>query len=454
VSITLDHPETRNQPPRVPGALPVIGHGIPLLRRRLEFLQQAREQGPVVEIKLGPNPAYLVSDSQLLHQILVTEAAKFERGVHFQKARSVAGEGIITSSGSPHRQQRRLMLPAFNHKKVRIYADIMQKLAMARIESWPYDQPIALKPEFVSLATTIATKSLFSTDLAPVDVHLVERALPVLTRCVSMRALDPTGLLEKLPTPGNRHFNAIMADLDSLIYGIIALYRRNERSGNDLLSMLLLAEDAETGERMSDQQLRDEAVSILLSSAETTALTLSWACHELGRNPETQRKLQAEIDEILDGEPPGHDDLPKLDYTRRVIKETLRLYPPTYFLSRSALTDTELGGYRIPAGSTVLYSFYAQHRDPALFARPDCFDPDRWLPECADDVTPAAYIPFGEGAHRCLGEAFAWSEAMTTLAIIAGRRTLHPVPGRPVRAVGTVTLAPSNLRMIACRRTR
>jgi pentalenene oxygenase len=346
------------------------------------------------------------------------------------------------------------MLPAFNHRKIHRYGELMRELVVARIDGWPDGEPVAVRREFVSLATAIATRSLFATELAPDAVALVEQALPVLTRGVSMRVLDPTGLLEKLPTRANRRFDMVMRKLDALIEEIIAQYRRSEQDGGDLLSTLLLAKDPETGERMSDQQLRDEAISILLSSAETTALTMSWACHELGQHPGAQAALQAEADDTLGGQPPRQDDLPRLEYTRRVIKETLRLYPPTYLLSRTAGVDTELGGYPIPRGSTVLYSFYAQHRDPALFRRPDTFDPDRWLPGRAADVTPAAYVPFGEGAHRCVGEGFAWAEATTTLATVAGRRTLYPLPDCPVRPVGTVTLAPGNLQMIARRRSR
>lgn len=448
-STTSAPARTPGLPPRAPGALPIIGHGIPLLRRRLEFLQRARAYGPILEVRLGPAPAYLINDHELLHQLLVVDATKFERGIHFQKARSVAGDGIITASGRPHRRQRRLMLPAFNHKRIHVYGDIMRQIAITRVDGWPADEPIMLKPEFVSLATTIATKALFGMNLEPAEAALVERALPVLTRGVSMRALDPTGLLEKLPTPGNSAFATTMDQLNALVRGIIIQHRQNEQSGNDLLSLLLLAQDPETGQRMNDEQLRDEVISILLSSAETTALTLSWACHELGRHPDCQDRLQAEVDEILHGEPPAPEDLAKLDYTKRVVKETLRLYPPTYLLSRAPVTDVDLGGYRIPAGSTLLYSLYSQHRDPTLFRLPDTFDPDRWLPERAADVTTAAYLPFGEGAHRCLGEGFAWSEAMTTLAIIAGRRRLVAAPGKPVQAKGTVTLAPANLRMFA-----
>lgn len=453
VSTALKDSHAAVPPPRAPGALPLLGHAVPLLRRRLDFLQDVRAHGPVVEVRIGPATAYLVNDHTLLHRILVADAARFPRGVHFEKARAVAGDGIITASGPAHRRQRRLVLPAFNRKRVHVYGQVMREMATARVDAWPEGEPIELKPEFVALATTVATKSLFGTELGGPAVATIERALPILTRRVSLRAMDPTGLVERLPTPGNRRFTAVMAELDRMIQEIVTAYRRAAEPRDDLLSMMMRARDEETGEGMTDRQLRDEIISILLSSAETTALTLSWACHELGHHPEAQERLRAEVDEVLaDGRAPRHEDLARLEHTRRIIKETLRLYPPTYFLSRTSTAEADIGGYRIPAGSTVLYSFFSQHRDPTLFPRPGEFDPDRWLPERGADVTPAAYMPFGEGAHRCVGEGFAWSEAMTTLAVIAARWTLSPAPGKPVRPVGTVTLVPKNLRMIARRR--
>ncbi|WP_131741214.1 cytochrome P450 [Actinomadura roseirufa] len=454
MSTILDPRPAAQSPPLVPGALPLLGHGVSLVRRRLEFLRQARAYGPIVELRIGPTAAYLVNEHTLLRQMLVQDAARFPRGIHFQKARAVAGNGIITASGPEHRRQRRLVLPAFNRKRVEVYAQVMREIAVQRIEGWPQDRPMELKPEFVGLATRVGTKALFSAELATPAVATVERALPVLTRRVSLRAMDPTGLLERLPTPGNRRFATMMDELHGMIDGIIGTYRATERDRDDLLSMLMAARDDETGRAMTDRQLRDEIISILLSSAETTALTLSWACHELGRHPSVQRRLQDEVDAVLGGRAPEHHELGALDLTRRIIKETLRLYPPTYFLSRTAVEEAELGGYRIPKGTTMLYSFFSQHRDPRLFPRPDHFDPDRWLPNRSADVTPDAYLPFGEGAHRCVGEGFAYAEAMTVLALIAGRWQLRPVPGERVRPVGTVTLVPADLRMTVRRRTR
>ncbi|MFC9176801.1 cytochrome P450 [Streptomyces sp. NPDC057107] len=447
-------PRRTTAPTTIPGALPLIGHGIALARRRLQFLQAARKYGPLVRVRIGPTTAYLINDHKLLHQVLVTDAARFPRGIHFRKIQAVAGNGIITTCGAPHRRQRKLVLPAFNHTRVKMYGDVMHEIASRRIATWPQDTPIDLKSEFIQLATTVGTRCLFSSELGESAVRVVERALPVLTRQVHLRAMDPTGLLEMLPAPGRHRFNKAMTELNSTIQQIITDYRKNGKEKADLLTMLMAATDEDTGHGMDDQQLRDEVVSILLASAETTALTLSWACYELGRAPETQRRLQKEADSMLADRASIPENLDQLDLTRRITKETLRLYPPTYFLSRTAAQDTELGGYRLPEGSIVLYSFYSQHRDPSLFRHPARFDPDRWLPGREDDVTSAAYMPFGEGIHRCVGEGFAYAETMTTLALIAGLWDLQPVSDQPVRPIADLTLVPDGLRMTVCRRKR
>lgn len=443
--------------PLLPGSVPLLGHLPGLVGARLAFLQKARTHGPVVEVRLGRLRAVLVNDAELLHDILVTNASAYERGVHFQKARAVAGNGIITSSGAHHRRQRRMVLPAFNHHRIRRYAEVMEAIADETVERWSDSAPIDVRPELIRLATDTASRCLFSKQMGVQATEIVQQSLPVVTKNVSLRVLDPTGLMHRLPLRMNRQFAETMSRLDGLVARLIADYRSEEPDarGDDLLSMLMRATDAETGEHMTDQEIRDETISILLSSAETTALTLSWALYLLATNPGQLRRAQAEVDSVLGARrTPRASDLTSLPHLDRVLKETLRLYPPTYFLSRSTLREVDLGPFRLPADTLVLYSLYAQHRDPQLFCAPDTFDPDRWLDERKDEILPYAYAPFGEGAHRCVGEGFAWTEAMTVLSTILAQREVSLAPGRRVRPVGTVTLAPSSLQVIAARRVR
>jgi pentalenene oxygenase len=440
-------------PPRLPGGYPIVGHLPALLRDPLHFLQSARTTGPLVALRLGTRAAYLVNDHKLLHQILVTDAASYVRGKHFQKARAVAGGGLITASGSNHKRQRTLVLPAFSRASIRRYAEGMTAAVEKSLSTWPDTEPVDARKRFLSLTTTVAGQALFGTQLPASDVALVEEALPILTRGVNLRVLDPTGLVEKLPTPGNRNFRDVMTRLDELIADLVRRRQSDPPAQDDLLSILVRGYDSRTGRTLTDQEVRDEIISILLSSTETTALTLSWACYELARHPEFQEKVQRELDTALPAGPVGHEDLKELKFTQQVVKETLRLYPPTYFLSRETAQGIDLGGYHLPVGSTLLYSLYAQHRDELLFPRAEEFDPYRWDPSRAIDRTiVSAYIPFGEGAHRCVGESFATAEATTALAVLLRSRTLRLAPRAHVQQVGTVTLAPRGLNLIAERR--
>ena len=448
------HTEHSGLPPRLPGSLPLVGHLPGLLRDPLHFLRSARPAGPLVALKLGMRTAYLVNDHDLLHQVLVTDADSYIRGKHFQKARTVAGAGIITTSGPEHKRQRALMLPAFSRASICGYAESMTSAIEASMSAWPDTTSVDARKRFLSLTTTVASRALFGTQLPASGVALVEEALPVLTREVNLRVLDPTGFLEKLPTPGNRRFRDVMTRLDALIMDLVDRRRSDPPAQEDLLSVLVRGYDPHTGRALTDQEVRDEVISILLSSTETTSLTLSWACYELARHPGLQEEVWREIDAVLPPGPIGHEVLKGLEFTQKVVKETLRLYPPTYFLSREAAHDVDLGGHRLPAGSTLLYSIYAQHRDERLFPSAEVFDPHRWDPSRSAGIPLSAYVPFGEGAHRCIGEGFATAEATTALAVLLRSRTLRLAPGAEVQEVGTVTLSPRGLHLVAGRRAR
>ncbi len=441
-------------PPQPPGALPLLGHAIPFLRHRLDFLEQARESGPLVTVRFGPRQAFLVTDPALLRRILTQDADHFDRGIHFDKARAVAGNGIVTSTGAFHRRQRKLMLPAFHSSHIKVYADWMGTLAREHTDTWPDTGQLALDQEINALGIAIVAKCLFSTDLNTRAVTEVLRVLPTVLDGIAVRAVDPTGLWEKLPTPGNRRYARAARRLDDIIGDVISGHRKNGRRSQDLLSLLVHAQDKDTGEVMTDRQIRDEVVSLMMAGSETVARTLAWACYLLTTHPDHQHQLHEELDRTLAGRTAGYDDLPALNYTRRVITEALRLYSPAYLLSRTAMHDTELAGYRVPAGSMVLYSFHAIHRDPELFTHPQRFDPDRWLPERSADRTTAAFFPFGLGRHGCIGEGFAWAEAVILLSTIAGRFTLRPAPRARIRPAAGFVLHPDHLPVTLQRRRR
>jgi cytochrome P450 len=445
---------TNVRPATLPRALPILGHALRFRRRPLEFLQSLRPLGDVVTIRLGWKPVYIINDPELIRRILVADAQKFEMGVLLEKVQPFIGKGLITLRGAAHRQHRRLLQPAFHHGRIAQYADVMHLLALARSDSWQDGTPVAMDVELMELAMAVVGKTLFSTDLNQDAVDEVIASMPILLDGIRKRVLAPTDLLEKLPTADNRRFYSAIRRIHQVVDRVVADYRRTGLDHGDLVSMMLMARDEETGEGLSNDQVRDEVLTMLAAGTQTTATTMAWALHIMSTRTEVQDRVYAEIRDVLGDRAPTYQDLPRLEYLRRVVTETLRLYPPAWLLSRRASVEVTLGGHVLPAKAPVLFSPYAVHRDPGLYPEPDLFDPDRWSPERARTVLRPAFIPFGAGARQCLGEGFAWVEATVVLATLLNRWRVRPVPGHVVRAVALATLVPSQLKLIVERRGR
>ncbi|WP_316525570.1 cytochrome P450 [Kitasatospora brasiliensis] len=430
-------------PPVAPGRLPLIGHGLELWRRPLEFLDRLTAYHPIVATHLGPKASYVLTGPELVHRVLVTDAASFAKGRSFEKLRPYLGNGLATSEGAFHLRQRRLMQPAFHHRQVARYVDTMARLAAERADSWQPGEVVDVTRQMLDLSLSVVTATLFSTSLDSSAAAEIRRALPVVLRGMYTRVLDPTDLWHRLPTRGNRR----LADAhDRLRRAIDELIRAEPTDGTDnLLSMLLRARDADSGEAMTGRQLHDELITLLVAGTETAAGGLAWLFHELGRHPDVDRRLHQELRDRA-AVPLTLDGLPRLAYTRRVVDEALRMRNPGGITIRRAITDVELGGHRFPEGTEFIFSALVLHRNPRYFPEPLRFDPDRWLPE-RPAVPRGAFVPFGAGSHLCIGEAFARTEMMTVAATVAGRWRLAPVPGVPVRGVMTSTNHPDNLLM-------
>jgi cytochrome P450 len=307
--------------------------------------------------------------------------------------------------------------------------------------------------ELFSLALAVVTRVLFSTEIRDQWSAEVQRSLPVLLEGLARRALAPIDLLDKLPTPMNRRFSKALSTMENVVNSIIDEHRAGRAGSGDLLGALLRARDEETGEGMSDQQVYDEVVTMLIAGTETTAGVLSWACYLLSRHPHVLQRLQAELDDTLGDREVRYTDLGNLRYLQQVIAETLRLYPPTWMLMRRPVADVRLGRWTIPAGSTVLFSIYALQRDPALYELPERFDPDRWAPERAADIQRSAYIPFGSGVRGCAGEQFARTEIAVILSVMLRTYSLHSAVARPAEPIVRILVTPSAMPLIIKRRT-
>jgi len=432
--------------PTAAGRLPLLGHAIALRRRPLDFLQAVRRLGDVVRVYLGPRPAYVVNSPELVRQVLVTDGRKFDKGAFFDKVRAIVGNGLVSSNGAFHMRQRRLMQPAFHRQQIAGYAGIMSDFLAERAEAWRPGQEISMHEEMHEIALTLIGKTLFSSDLGDEAVAEVKRSIPIIRDGVTRRTLSPLELLEKLPTPANRRFEAAVVRIRRVIDQVIEAYRADGTDRPDLLSMLLRSRDADTGEQMTDEQVSDEVVTIMLAGSETTANTMAWAFHRLGRHPEVADRLAGEVATVLGGRRIAFDDLTRLEYTGRVLNEVVRLYP-LWLVMRRPVAGVTIGRHAIPAGTELILSPLAMHRDPELFPDPMRFDPERWTPQRAATIPRHAFIPFGSGNRQCIGDGFGWTEAMIALATFAARWRIEPVPGRPVNEAVAATVYPSQLPM-------
>ncbi len=408
--------------------------------RRVDFfLDLAQTYGSVASFRVGRWRIFLVSDPDLIQQVLVTDARHYIKHFGARAFKPILGNGLVTSEGDFWLSQRRMMQPSFLKTLVLSYAPIMAELTTAMLTEWAPGKAVDLEFEFSDLTSAIALKTLFGLDdhgeRAKVDASLIETFDSLTTR------LDaPIRLPLWMPTPTNLRLRRAIADVKALVDGFIA-QKRSRPLANDLLSTMIMAQ-REDGSRMSDQQLRDEAVTLYLAGYETTALTLTWSWYLLSQHPDAERKLVDEWRRVLGGRSPNAEDLTALPYTSAVINEAMRLYPPVYAIGREAMTDLELGGYRVKRGYTILMSQWVNHRDPKYFPESERFLPERWLDGLAARLPKFAYYPFGGGQRLCIGSHFATMEAMIVLATVGQKYKFTLAPDAVIDIKPQITMPP------------
>jgi cytochrome P450 len=411
-------------------------------RDPLRFLTRlAREHGDIVSFRLGPQRALLLNHPELIKDALVTRADYFHKGRALQRSKRLLGEGLLTSEGEHHRRQRRLAQPAFHRKRIESYGAVMVEYAARDSARWRAGETLDMTHEMMHLTLAIVGKTLFDADVES-EADEIGGALTELLELFQMLLLPYSEYLERLPLPANRRFTRARAKLDAVIYRIINERRASGADRGDLLSMLLLAQDEEGASGgMTDEQIRDEALTIFLAGHETTANALAWTWYLLAQNPDAEARLHAELDAVLvGGRLPTVADLPQLSYTEMVLAESMRLYPPAWTIGRLAVREYAVGEHVAPEGTLVLLSQYVMHRDPRFFPDPLRFDPERFAPEAKEARPPYAYFPFGGGARRCIGEGFAWMEGTLIIAAIARRWRMRLVPEHPVITHPRMTL--------------
>lgn len=428
--------------PPGPPALPFLGNILDFRRDTLGFLlANARRHGDVSLYRLGRDDVYLLSHPDLIKDVLVTRQHSFVKGKGIQWARLFLGDGLLTSEGEFHTRQRRLAAPAFHRQRIDGYAGSMTAYAARCRDALAHGRVLDMHAEMMSLTLAVAAKTLFDADLDTEAPEIAE-SLSVILGFFPRFALPYASLLQRLPLPSNARFRRAVATLDRVVYAIIAERRRSGEDRGDLLSMLLAARDVEAdGGAMTDRQLRDEVMTLLLAGHETTANALTWTWYLLARNPESEARLHAEVD-ALGGRLPAAGDVPRLAFVERALAESMRLYPPAWGIGRRAVQPHPAGAFTVPAGGLVAMSAYVVQRDPRFWPDPERFDPDRFLPEARAARPRFAYFPFGGGARQCIGESFAWMEGVLLLATLAQRWRFRLAPGARVEPQPLITLRP------------
>ena len=423
-----------------------------LTRRPLEFLPSLQKNfGDVAAFHIGRQPIILLSHPDQIRDVLVTNARQFHKGRGLERAQLILGQGLLTSEGDFHLRQRRLAQPAFHRARITAYGDTMAAYAERHARRWVDGQVLDVSREMAAYTLAVVGKTLFDADIEG-EAQEIGQALAAAIAAFNITVLPMGELLLKLPFPAARRFKRGRIRLDATIYRMIAERRSAGDDRGDLFSMLLLAHDTEgDGSGMSDRQLRDETMTLLLAGHETTANLLTWAFYLLSQNPDAEARLHDELDALGDA-PLGADDMQRLPYARAVVAETMRLYPPAWIVGRRALSEYAIGEARIPARAIVLMSQWIVHRDPRWWPDAESFQPERWLAggSAHDPSRPRfSYFPFGAGTRVCIGEQFAWMEGTLGLAAFARRWRLRLAAGHRVVPQPIITLrAKHGMRMV------
>lgn len=439
-------------PASYPGAKPVIGVLPQLQADPLTVMERATLQhGPVAKLPLPGMDAYVLGTPRLAEHVLVTNVknyAKQTRG--YEMLRIVLGNGLVTSEGAFWKRQRRIAQPAFHRERLAAFGEVMTRAAAELVDTWKEGEVFDFAHEMMRCTLRVVGETLLSADVTS-DTDGVGRALTVALEHLIARTLNPLMPPEWVPTSTNRTFKRALSELDRVVLNVIAERRKGATQHHDLLAMLMESRDPETGEGMTDAQLRDEVMTIFLAGHETTANVLAWTMTLLGTNAPVLEQLQRELDSVLQGRVPTMADVGRLTYTQHVIKEAMRLYPPVWSLGRKVVEDEVVDGWLLKRGSLVLISVWALHRHPDFWDAPLEFKPARWSEE---DPRRAhgAYLPFSMGQRKCIGDSFAMVEAQLILATLLQRVRLTLVPGQRFTPEPLITLRPRDGVLVSAAR--
>ncbi len=424
---------------RIPGGLFVSLYLDPLGF----FLRAARECGDIGHLQMGHRHCWLINHPDYVRDVL---QAPEEQMLHSfsRTGKRAMGEGLLCSQGAFHRSQRRKIQPFFHHEQIATWANIMTQCSLRASERWRDDQTVDVAEDMSDLAFAIALKTLLGVDVDDVAPG-IRRAIDTILKDTSKRGYLWRTLTAWLPFGGDRRVDEAIGALDELLFRLIAKRKNDTEGSSDLLSMLVRMQDPEDGAQgSSDQQIRDEAMTMIIAGHETVANALNWSWYLLALHPGAESRLHEELEAVLGGRVPKMEDLPRLTYTSMFLSESMRLYPPVWLIVRRCVEDWKIGDYVAPAGSYMYVSQFVMHRDSRYFPDPERFDPLRWTPENSATRPKFCYFPFAGGARKCIGDTFAWTESLLVLATLAQQWRMSSALKRPVVPEAHVTLRPKH----------
>jgi len=433
----------RSKLPPGPKTKNPLGHLFSFRRDIIGFLKKiAHEYGDIVHFKLGPIRIVLLNHPDHIKEVLTTQHRNFVKGRPLEMAKELLGEGLLTSEGEFHKRQSRLIQPAFHRNAIESCATAMTECSANLMDGWSEDMQVDIKEEMTNMSIAIAGKAMFGTDIKK-EAKEINKALDTVTDLFGRIALPFSELLLKLPIPSTRRFFKAKAKLDDTIYSMIAERQRNKADKRDLLSLLLNSQDEKVdGGGMNDQQVRDEALTLFLTAFDTTSTALTWVWYLLSQNPEAEAELHEELDRVLEGRVPTAEDVANLKYTRMVLGESMRMFPPSYVIPRQALENFPIDKYVVPRGTIILMSPYLIHHDSRFHTNPEKFDPRAWDKHSRSANSKYEFFPFSRGPRACIGEPFAWMQGILVLASIAQFWRIKLAPGHPVEMLPLMNLRP------------
>jgi cytochrome P450 len=439
--------------PPHPHEYPLVGALPSLLANPVRFCtRMMNEHNDLVCLDLGFATLYLVTLPEHIHHVLVENHENYWKGDVFERTRFLFGNGLVVNEGESWRRQRRLMQPAFAHRRVAALVPVMVDVVERRLAGWEAQsesgEPFDVSKEMMSLTLGIIVKTMFSLSIDARELGIMAECFSTALEQITIR-MATFFLPERFPLPHQRATREAVATLEEMVYRIIAERRKTGQDVDDLLGMLLSARDQETGEGMTDREIRDEVMVTLFGGYEATADALTWTWHLLDEHPAIDETFREELAAVLGGRTPTFEDLTRLTYTSQVAQESMRLYPPFWFLNRTAHGPDEIGGYPIPAGAQILLCPYATHRHPDIWTVPEAFHPERFEPEAVAARPRHSYLPFGTGPRMCIGRHLALMEMQLILAMVAQRYRPRRAPGFFVDPkIGTSLRAKGGMWMI------